>query len=358
MRQRPFIGARLEKRFNRGVERLLRRLGWHDSIVAYTGYGSPSRLRVLARVGVLPGDRSAGPSPREEVWAGRRGWRNLYLQPAVNRAVEIEVEGRVTQALTTRDGYVDIAVSQHGLDPGWHHVTIRTADAAETPAPVLIIDDRQRFGIISDIDDTIITSYLPRPLVAAYNSAILTESAREPVAGMAQMYRSILHRHRGAPLVYVSTGAWNTQPFLERFIARHGFPAGPMLLSDWGPTNTGWFRSGPAHKARALRSLVRDFPNIAWLLVGDDGQRDPWLYADLARRHPANVAAIAIRQLPGVQQVLAHGTISQLPDLPARAPRPVTAPEVRAGDGYALLPEVMAALRQRWDWAEPADLVR
>jgi len=344
VRKRPFIGARLEKRFDRAIERILRRLGWHDTIVAYTGYGSPSRLRVLARVGVLPGDRSAGPTSREEAWAGRRGWRNLYLQPAVNRAVEIDVGGRITQALTTRDGYVDIAVSQHGLAPGWHHVLIRTDDAAPTPAPVLVIDDQQRFGIISDIDDTIITSFLPRPLVAAYNSAILTESARVPVAGMAQMYRSILHHHRDAPLIYVSTGAWNTQPFLERFIARHGYPAGPMLLSDWGPTNTGWFRSGPAHKAWALRSLVRDFPNIRWLLVGDDGQRDPWLYADLAWRHPANVAAIAIRQLPSVQQVLAHGSPGALSDLPAAPIRPATIPEVRGPDGHALLPMLTAIL--------------
>ncbi|MDR0848827.1 MAG: DUF2183 domain-containing protein [Propionibacteriaceae bacterium] len=342
MRNRPFIAARVEKRVNRWTERLFRSLRWHDAIIAYTGYGNEHRMRVLARVVIYPrGARALNPA-REQVWTRRRGWRNLYRQPAVNRAVEIHVGDTVTHALTTRDGYVDIAVSDHGLAPGWHHVTITTADSEPTLVPILIISDQTRFGIISDIDDTIITSFLPRPLIAVYNALIPTESARVPVVGMAAMYRTLLREHPGAPLIYVSTGAWNTQPFLERFVARHGFPPGPMILSDWGPTNTGWFRSGPSHKMRALESLVRDFPSIRWLLVGDDGQRDPWLYTQFSRRHPDNVAAIAIRQLPIMEQVLAHGTTGELED--SSSPRSL-APEVRAPDGHVLLPLVAEKLK-------------
>jgi phosphatidate phosphatase APP1 len=54
--------------------------------------------------------------------------------------------------------------------------------------------------------------------------------------------------HPGAPIIFVSTGAWNTAPTLTRFLKRNGFPIGPLLLTDWGPTNTGWFRSGQDHK--------------------------------------------------------------------------------------------------------------
>ena len=59
-----------------------------------------------------------------------------------------------------------------------------------------------------------------------------------------------------------------------------------MLLTDWGPTNTGWFRSGMAHKTETLLQLTRDLPNISWLLVGDDGQHDPVIYADFAHVAP------------------------------------------------------------------------
>ena len=85
-----------------------------------------------------------------------------------------------------------------------------------------------------------------------------------------------------------------------------------MLLTDWGPTNTGWFRSGMAHKAETLLQLTRDFPNISWVLVGDDGQHDLPIYSDFARVAPDRVRAIAIRQLSPTEQVLAHGTSTSL----------------------------------------------
>ena len=101
-----------------------------------------------------------------------------------------------------------------------------------------------------------------------------------------------------------------------------------MLLTDWGPTNTGWFRSGREHKRECLESLVADFPRIRWVLVGDDGQHDPSIYADFARAHPEQVRAIAIRELPMTEQVLAHGTPGALGRRVGRAPQ-LAVPKVR-----------------------------
>ncbi|MDR0960817.1 MAG: DUF2183 domain-containing protein [Propionibacteriaceae bacterium] len=343
----PFVAARIESSLNRRVESVLRRLRWHDAIVAHTGYGSSQRLRVLGRVILLPPGKNntALESAREQAWSERRGWRNFITQPAVRRFVNITVAGKVISATTDRSGYIDITVSDHGLSPGWHHVTVETRDSGPASLPVLIVADDIRFGIISDIDDTVITTYLPRIFIAAYNSFVVTESARIPVAGMARMYRDLLRDHPGSPLIYLSTGAWNTQPFLERFIGHHGFPPGPMLLTDWGPTNNGWFRSGPEHKIRSLHRLILDFPHIRWLLVGDDGQLDPRLYAEFAAAHPDHVAGIAIRELNPVEQVLAHGTFTGRTSAigPRRLKR--TVPETRGHDGSILAPHVKTMLR-------------
>lgn len=355
MRKRPFFAARIEKQINRQIGVILRRLRWRDSVVAYTGYGSEERLRVLGRIILAPHGLTGITTTREEVWAVRRGWRNFISIPAVNRAVQVSVGGHVTNALTDRNGYVDIAVSRHGLTPGWHHVHISTGDSQPTEAPVLIIGDDVRFGIISDIDDTIITSYLPRLLIAAYNSFVLHESARIPVAGMSQMYSTLLKKNPGTPLIYLSTGAWSTKPFLERFIGRSGYPSGPMLLTDWGPTNTGWFRSGPAHKRSSLLALARDFPHIKWLLVGDDGQHDSGIYREFARKRPNNVAGIAIRELPSMEQVLAHGTPSELTVFTSQPPTQIR--EVRAGDGYQLLPLIEEMLADRDEHESPQWMV-
>ncbi len=80
-----------------------------------------------------------------------------------------------------------------------------------------------------------------------------------------------------------------------------------MLLTDWGPTHDRWFRSGREHKLSNLRRLAEEFPNIQWLLIGDDGQHDEEIYTEFGRENPAHVAAVAIRRLLPAEAVLAGG---------------------------------------------------
>ncbi|HBS76090.1 MAG TPA: ACP synthase, partial [Microbacterium sp.] len=111
----------------------------------------------------------------------------------------------------------------------------------------------------------------------------------------------------GIPVVYLSTGAWNIAPTLMRFLRRHLYPPGATLLTDWGPTHDRWFRSGQLHKSENLRRLAAEFPDITWLLIGDDGQHDDEIYTRFASEHPGNVAAVAIRRLSPTEAVLAGG---------------------------------------------------
>ena len=145
-------------------------------------------------------------------------------------------------------------------------------------------------GIVSDIDDTVMVTSLPRPLVAAWNTFVLHERARRPVPGWPALLAECVGGHPGAPVVYLSTGAWNVAPTLAPLPARATFPPGPLLLTDWGPTNSGWFRSGQAHKRDDARSGCPELPRVRWMLVGDDGQHDPQIYAEFAPAHPDHVA--------------------------------------------------------------------
>lgn len=136
--------------------------------------------------------------------------------------------------------------------------------------------------------------------------------------------------------MYLSTGAWNVVPTVRSFLERSGYPAGGFLMTDFGPSNTGWFRSGPEHKRRELRRLARMFPQMRWLLVGDDGQRDPEIYAEFARDFPRNVAGIAIRSLSEIEQFMAHGSFeAMVPDALWTVPEGV--PVWYGSDGEALL---------------------
>ncbi len=336
---RPHAAALIEDAYHARVERVLRGRGWGNRILTYVGYGSPGFVRVFARI-ILGRRGTAGPPSRQDATGAlapapyERGWRVFVTAPANGVPVTVTIGERTVHTRSDRGGHVDLVVQGHDLAPGWQQVVVHAEGTDPVPADVFIVADDVDFGLVSDIDDTVITTMLPRPLIAAWNTFVLRAKNRRAVAGMAPFYRAMLSAHPGAPAVYVSTGAWNTAPPLTRFLLESGYPLGPLLLTDWGPTNTGWFRSGREHKRACLERMCSDFPNIRWLLVGDDGQHDPQLYADFAEAHADRVAAVCIRQLSPTEQVLSHpmGRV----DGPARPAEARSVPTFWAPDGHTM----------------------
>ncbi len=339
MSTKPFIAARFEEAYDRWVERIVRLMGWREKVICYTGYGTEEKLRVLGRIVLAPRRGTSPIAKATEEFVKRRGFRNFVTVPCVRVPFTLTIHGKRVSGVSDRGGYIDMWVPDHGLEPGWHQIDVQSTGSKRAVADVHIVSDEQTFGIISDIDDTVISTYLPRPFIAAWNSFIRDESARQAVPGMASMYAALIDEHHDAPVFYISTGAWNTHSFLVRFLRRHRYPSGAMLLTDWGPTNTGWFRSGAAHKHDSMVELATLFPRISWLLVGDDGQHDLELYSRFVDHSPERVRAIAIRQLSPTEQVLAHGTPVSMDTLGVL---PGNIPVLRAPDGRGLL----AAWRQ------------
>lgn len=307
-RQVRHRAARLEDWIHDVRERWARRRGHVPTVVPYTGYGSTEWVRVLCRVllskPIRPDETSKRRRRRRE--QGIRGWRSFTSVPVGDVPVIIEVGGERIEVLADRGGVVDTRVPA-ALTPGWHQAILRTEGAEAVEAPIWIVGPDVDFGIISDVDDTVMVTALPRPLVAAWNTFVLDEHARIPTPGMAVLYERLVRAHPGSPVIYLSTGAWNVAPTLTRFLSRNLYPAGPLLLTDWGPTHDRLFRSGRAHKEENLRRLAEEFPHVRWLLIGDDGQHDEELYARFAAEHPERVAAVAIRRLSTGEAVLAGG---------------------------------------------------
>jgi phosphatidate phosphatase APP1 len=304
--------ARVEDAVYAYAQPRMRRRGWHPTVIPYAGYGGPDWVRVMARVLLSRADRRRRSTPSTP--AAGRGWRAFTTLPVKDAEVVIDAGGRQHVTRTDRAGYVDVVV-EADLAPGWATVRLSSPGAPSVDAPVRIIGPNVELGLLSDIDDTVMVTALPRPLLAAWNTFVLNENARAPVAGMAVLYERLVNAHPGTPVFYLSTGAWNVAPTLTRFLARHLYPSGPLLLTDWGPTTDRWFRSGPEHKRASLARLAREFPHLRWVLVGDDGQHDVELYGEFAASHADNVAAVVIRNLSPTQAVLAHG----LPGAPAAA---------------------------------------
>ncbi|WP_066520428.1 App1 family protein [Curtobacterium ammoniigenes] len=282
-------------------ERRARSRGMVPTVIPYTGYGAPGWIRVLCRV-ILTRRGLAS----DAAFEGVRGWRSFTSVAVDGATVTVTAGGSSHTVQADRGGVVDAKVPID-LEPGWRTITLTAEGLRSVVAHVFIVDPETRFGLLSDVDDTVMVTSLPRPLLAAWNSFVLTEHARRPVPGMSVLYERVLAQHPGAPVIYLSTGAWNVAPTLERFLTRNMYPAGTMLLTDWGPTHDRLFRSGRLHKQESLRRLADDFPNIEWLLIGDDGQHDEELYGEFVSQQADHVAGIAIRQLSTSEAVLAGG---------------------------------------------------
>lgn len=285
-------------------EQRARRRGRVPIVIPYTGYGSTSWIRVLGRVRITT--QSPSESPQESV----RGWRSFTGIPVDGAPVLVRIGETEHHVVADNGGVIDVRVAVE-LEPGWHRITLQAEgegpEAPEVTAPVFVLDPAAPFGVVSDIDDTVMVTALPRPFLAAWNTFVLNEHARTPTPGMAVLYDRIHHTHPTSPFLYLSTGAWNVAPTLRRFLSRNLYPPGPLLLTDWGPTPDRVFRSGRAHKIEELERLAEEFPDVKWLLIGDDGQHDEATYSGFAQAHPENVAAICIRQLSNSEAVLAGG---------------------------------------------------
>lgn len=334
---------RLEDSFKRFRMRRAQQHGYMEAVEAYTGYGSTRRIRVLGRVQMLPialrrtgrrrfPSRLLGGNTEKAV----RGWRSFTHVAVPYSRVKVHVDDAVYEFEADRGGIIDQRIDVD-LQPGWRTITFESVDGQLSEAPIFIMPEEQRVGIISDVDDTVMVTSLPRPLLAAWNTFVLDEHARSAVPGMNVLYERLTAKfgQDTTPVLYLSTGSWNVAPTLSRFLGRNLFPFGPLLLTDWGPTPKRLFRSGTEHKRANLRRLIEDFPDVKWILIGDDGQHDAKLYGEFTREHPDAVVAVAIRQLSNTESVLAGGRASTS----ARWRRDKPVPWVHGPNGAKLIQE-------------------
>ena len=330
MTDEPHRAARVQARYHGLLENTLTGRGWAPRLVAYAGYGTTSWVRVLARVLLAP----VGETPRTGP-TDLRGWRRFLSASAVGVPVTVTIGDTAHDVVSDRDGYVDVRLPA-ALEPGWRSVSVRSTDEpGPGPRPVRVVGPGTRLGLVSDIDDTVIVTMLPRPLVAFRNAFLLRESARTPVPGMAELYADVEAAHPDVFVVYLSTGAWNTAGAADPLpAATTASRAGPLLLTDWGPTATGWFRSGAEHKRTAAAPAARRAAATStgcWSATTASTTRRST--PRLAAAAPGRVAGIAIRELSLGEQVVGHGKPVARDERPCPAPAAV---EVCAPDGFGL----------------------
>jgi hypothetical protein len=150
-------------------------------------------------------------------------------------------------------------------------------------------------SVISDIDDTI-----KRTQVRDRREMLLNTFARrfEAAPRMAAYYRA-LAQVPDTRFHYLSASPIQLYPALADFVRDNDFPAGSMHLRE----STTWRTLIPgaedsrAHKLGVIDRLLTEFPLRRFVLVGDSGEADPEIYAQVWRANPRRIDSIVIRDV-------------------------------------------------------------
>ena len=324
------VGRALEGRFDRlrfGLKRRTGRIGPIE-ILPYRGHGTRDALflkgRVLETAGLSPS--SAGDSRRRNLRNIARRFSSSEIPHARLRA-SLRFPHRVyelEEVVADEEGFFDLRfelAEPLGESTAWHPVEVElvwplTRGPGARARGNVLVPAGARFGVISDLDDTVVRSSVTDLLKMARIALLSNAYTRLPFEGVADFYRALQLGPGGEdfnPIFYVSSSPWNLYDMLEEFLDVHGVPAGPLFLKDWSFTAV---RDHDVHKLGVIRTLLATYPNLPFVLIGDSGERDPEIYRQVVHEHPGRVQTVYIRDVTTKERDAAvHKIADELRDI-------------------------------------------
>ncbi len=190
------------------------------------------------------------------------------------------------------------------FETGWHEAKFSIYDASGEAqctqlGEFLIDNNKQNFGVISDIDDTILVSHATQLLRKI--RLIMTKNAktRLPFEGVTAFYHKLNNKGIN-PIFYVSSSEWNLYDFLVDFFEVRQIPKGPFLLQEFKSGIKDLLFTGGGshqHKLQKIRRLMDLYPEMNFILIGDSGQRDPLIYHKALIEFSDRIKAVYIRKI-------------------------------------------------------------
>ncbi|GAB3714175.1 App1 family protein [Spirosoma flavus] len=289
----------------------------------YRGFGTNASLTVHGSVF----RRSALPRKtyRDNIFLNLFGLLRLFLvRPYPHARVRILAGDQIAEAQSDIDGYFRVDVPLTQPQPcGWH--TVRAQLIAPSSEAILdenegqvLVPPHTQFGCISDIDDTFLVSHSAD--IMKRLKVILTRNAhsRQPFDGVVAHYQLLAEAQSGTdatnPFFYVSSSEWNLYDYILEFSRKNGLPEGVYLLSPLKQLSEVLKTGQGRHMTKFARivRILEAYPDQRFILLGDDTQEDPNIYAALVRHFPERIVAVYIRQVHGKNEPKTRETLREV----------------------------------------------
>jgi phosphatidate phosphatase APP1 len=244
-------------------------------------------------------------------------WKRFETDEIRNTEITIKLgDSRVFETKTDAKGYFKISEEIANLQEltnseGWLQYEISYKNAVQGReiqqenrflGEMLISSTSALYGVISDIDDTILHTGVASTLKwrVLTNTFFKRVEKRSPLEGAAAFYHKL---HKGTtgndanPIFYVSHSPWNLYCYLDYFLTKNNFPKGPILLRNLpNPFKKKGIEEKP-QKQKEIIDLLKMYPDLPFILIGDSGEHDAGIYIEIAEAFPNRIKAIYLRSV-------------------------------------------------------------
>jgi phosphatidate phosphatase APP1 len=291
-------------------------------LLSYLGYGTRHTLymrgRVISHYDVVPAEDN------DSIWENLLNMYRRFNSHEIPHARVRARFGQQEQVITAdEEGFFWVELELDQPSPSesvWHTVELELLDYADqagarATGQILVPPNDAQFGVISDLDDTVIQTDILHLLKLARNVFLRNARSRLPFAGVAEFYLALQQGTQGSynPIYYVSNGPWNLYDLLTDFFEVRHIPPGPFFLLDLGTTHDHLIRAEPRqHKLGSIKTILETQPNLPFILIGDSGEVDPEVYLRMVRDFPGRIPVIYIRDVTAaahdeaIQQIVAQ----------------------------------------------------
>lgn len=290
-------------------------------IIAFQTYGTVNRIYLRGRA---LEDENINLDDKGIFRSFINAWKRFESDEIRNTKLVVKIgEDKFFYTKTDKKGYflVDETIenlSSYANSEGWvqmqwsfsePHLGRTVQLKNRFPGEMLIPSPKSKFGVISDIDDTILHTGLVSNLKwrMVYNTIFKAAGGRSPLKGAPEFYH-LLHQGKGKdeanPIFYVSHSPWNLYRYLEYFLKKNNFPKGPIILRNF-PTPFNKQRKGEKpEKQQEILGILKTCPELKFILIGDSGEHDPYIYLEIAQQYPKRILAIYLRNVKHNKKML------------------------------------------------------
>ncbi|WP_338793050.1 phosphatase domain-containing protein [Bernardetia sp. MNP-M8] len=238
-------------------------------------------------------------------------YRRLESDEIPNVRLSVTYQGITKETKTDEEGYffteIELSEPITPHESMWEKVEFKLLENVRPNqgdvtalGEVQIHDDLKEFGIISDIDDTVLQTQATSMLASAKLTFLGNAHLRKPFLGVGELYEALVKGSDGSqqnPLYFVSSSMWNLYDLLTDFFEIRNLPKAPLLLRDLGLDDKMFFKGDHSHKEEKIKRIFSYYPNLKFILIGDSGQHDAEIYYKMLQEFPERIKAIYIRDV-------------------------------------------------------------